>query len=264
MSNEMGTMTEYERQFYQQNLQQSQQTNKKIQEINKRSRLKKSLSECENSENFNQHVETNFLSPSKRKKKPNIIKTDSVHRNTNSTQSSTTPRKTNVTENLDNSFRLKNKSILNLEQIKTHYGIEPNQHHNLNLVGDNSVKFSDEISQIPTNFQNNENRNFYYNTNDCSSESGKSRLVQSTSKEDVQKEWNSLRRSTGRSTQSLCSCDADTEVSTFVYYLIFLLLVGGNTQIVFALTNFLFVPNNNCLSQIILCLSNYCDIFLNQ
>lgn len=220
MSNEMGTMTEYERQFYQQNLQQSQQTNKKIQEINKRSRLKKSLSECENSENFNQSVETNFLSPSKRKKKPNIIKTDSVHRN--STQSTATPRKTNLTENLDNddckkynSFRLKNKSILNLEQIKTHYGVEPNQNHNLNFVGDNSVKFSDEISQIPTNFQNNDNRNFYYNTNDCSSESGKSRLVQSASKEDVQKEWNSLRRSTGRSTQSLCSCDADTEVRFF-------------------------------------------------
>lgn len=227
MSNEMGTMTEYERQFYQQNLQQSQQTNKKIQEINKRSRLKKSLSECENSENFNQCVETNFLSPSKRKKKPNIIKTDSVHRSNigtiNSTQSSTaTPRKNNVTENLDNdeykkynSFCLKNKSILNLEQIKTHYGVEPNQNHNLNLVGDNSVKFSDEISQIPTTFQNNENRNLYFNTNDCSSESGKSRLVQSTSKEDVQKEWNSLRRSTGRSTQSLCSCDADTEVNIF-------------------------------------------------
>lgn len=228
MTNEMGTMTEYERQFYQQNLQQSQQTNKKIQEINKRSRLKKSLSECENSENFNQCVETNFLSPSKRKKKPNIIKSDSVHRNnigtTNTTPSSTTTsRKINVAENLDNeeykkynSFRLKNKSILNLEQIKTHYGLEPNQNHNLNLVGDNSVKFSDEISQIPTSFQNNENRNFYCNTNDCSSESGKSRLVNSTSKEDVQKEWNSLRRSTGRSTQSLCSCDADTEVNLFV------------------------------------------------
>lgn len=227
MTNEMGTMTEYERQFYQQNLQQSQQTNKKIQEINKRSRLKKSLSECENSENFNQCIETtNFLSPSKRKKKPNIIKIDSIHRNNivttaapSSATATTTPRNNYVTENLDNddykkynSFRLKNKSILNLEQIKSHYGLESNQNHNLNLVGDNSVKFSDEISQIPTTFQNNENRNFYYNTNDCSSENGKSRLAHSSSKEDVQKEWNTLRKSTGRSTQSLCSCDADTEV----------------------------------------------------
>lgn len=204
-------MSENRQQFYQKNsFPPNNNETYKINKTNsehhlKRSRLKKSYSECDNDEDDIVLVNSISSSPNKRKKKTSIQSIPSI---ISSTPSSSHHKTTNRSSKLQSipsqdDYHKRSFSSLNL-----------NNENQQPINESSTVTFSDKICQIPNNDNYNRNRTNFYTTDSVLSKSGSLNAQPVTQSSQSQKqETGSLKRGQlGRSTLSLCSCEADTEI----------------------------------------------------